>query len=364
MVVQLTTAMTEFKTAPDYSGDETRWEAVSQRLEQADGAFFYAVRTTGVYCRPSCPSRQPRRENVRFFDSWQEAEQAGFRACKRCNPKSPSLQATHQALILQACQAIDAAETTPTLSALAKTANLSPFYFQRLFKRIVGLSPKQYAMERRLRRVQDQLKPESSVTEAMLEAGFASSSRFYQQTAERLGMNPMNYKNGGRGTQIRYALGQSSLGWVLVASTEKGICCIQLGDDPQELVRILAKRFPQSELKAHDASFESSLRQVLAFLESPRQPWSLPLDIQGTAFQRRVWQVLREIPAGSTLTYAGVAARIGQPKAARAVGSACANNKIAVAIPCHRVVREDGGLGGYRWGLERKQALLDREKEA
>ncbi len=367
MVVNLTSQMMTLIPNPEFLNEAERWEAVLKRDAQADGQFFYAVQTTGVYCRPSCASRQPRRGNVRFFPTWEAAEQAGFRACKRCNPNSPGLESDHRQAVLQACQMIETSETPPSLKELAQAAHLSLYYFQRLFKRIVGVSPKQYALERRFdkaqRLLQQPQQPVASVTEAMAAAGFASSSRFYQETSERLGMKPSTYKNGAGGMQIRYAVASCYLGWVLVASTEQGLCAIQFGDAPENLVQSLIERFPKADLHEHDASFEASLRKVLAYLETPRQPLDLPLDIQGTAFQRRVWQALREIPVGSTLSYSGLAAKIGHPKAARAVAQACATNKIAAVIPCHRVVREDGSLGGYRWGLQRKRALLDRERE-
>ncbi len=343
--------------------DQTRWEAVVQRKQETDGAFVYGVLTTGVYCRPGCPSRLPRRENVRFFETAQEAEMAGFRPCKRCSPNEHERRDTNAAAIAQACRTIEEAEEPPSLEALAEGAGLSPFYFHRLFKKIVGVTPKQYALQKRLERVRASLQASSTVTEAAYEAGFASSSRFYQEAPAALGMRPTDYKNGARGLAIRYTIAPSYLGWVLVATTVRGICAIDLGDSPQALQERLQASFPAAEL--HDEpNLGAWVAKVLSLLQAPRLGLDLPLDIQGTAFQRRVWSALREIPAGTTASYADIAARIGQPKAARAVAQACAANPIAVAIPCHRVVRGDGEMGGYRWGVERKKALLERERES
>jgi AraC family transcriptional regulator of adaptative response/methylated-DNA-[protein]-cysteine methyltransferase len=349
------------QTDHQFVTEEARWDALMRRDRRANGAFVYGVLTTFVYCRPACSSRRPKFENVRFFDTCEDAEQAGFRPCKRCNPKSAIALDTSTAAIVKACKIIESSEEALSLGNLAAAVGLSPFHFQRLFKKITGITPKQYAMEKRLKRVRTRLQKDSTVTEAIYDAGFTSSSRFYENVDTTLGMKPSEYRTGAEGIRIRYAVSQSYLGWVLIAATAKGICAIDFGDDSEILKNRLRARFPKADLEADDARFRTWVEQVLAFLESPRRTLELPLDVQGTAFQRRVWMALREIPAGSTATYADIAAQIGRPKAARAVARACASNTIALAIPCHRAVRSDGNLGGYRWGVERKRAVLDRE---
>jgi AraC family transcriptional regulator of adaptative response/methylated-DNA-[protein]-cysteine methyltransferase len=344
-----------------FVSEAARWEAIVRRLPEADGRFFYGVSTTGIYCRPVCASRLPNRENVRFFTTGQEAENAGFRPCKRCHPQAPAEADESLQIILQACRMIDEAERAPTLQELAAAAGLSKYHFHRLFKKMVGVTPKQYAAEKRAQRVRAELQKESAVTDAIYNAGFESSSRFYETADASLGMKPRTYLQGGQGVSIRYAIVQTYLGWMLVAATERGLCKIAFGETPQSLRAELTESFPNAELNDRDPRFQQTVTQVLAHLEQPQQGLNLPLDIQGTAFQQRVWSALRQIPTGSTLTYSEVAAQIGKPKAVRAVAQACGANKIAVVIPCHRVVRSDGGLGGYRWGLERKQALLERE---
>lgn len=347
-----------------YATDQARWRALAQREQQADGVYVYGVATTRVYCRPVCPSKLPNRDNVRFFDTFEEAERAGYRPCKRCNPRSPDGQHPHFDTILQACRLIEESEELPSLAELADAVSLSPSYFHRLFKRMVGVTPKQYAMERRLDRARAHLQTDSTVTDAIYEAGFASSSRFYEGVSAKLGMKPSAYRKGGHGTRIRYSVAQCYLGWVLIAATEKGVCAIDFDDAPEALSERLRVRFPQAEFVDGGPAFSAWVARILAFLESPRDGLDLPLDIRGTAFQRRVWTALQEIPPGSTAGYAEVAARIDNPKAARAVAQACASNAIAVAIPCHRVVRSDGDLGGYQWGSERKRRLLEREKDS
>jgi AraC family transcriptional regulator of adaptative response/methylated-DNA-[protein]-cysteine methyltransferase len=314
-----------------------------------------------VYCRPSCASRQPRPANVRFFDTPGEAEQMGFRACKRCNPRATGAHNPHTDAIVHACSMIETADTPPTLAELAQAVGLSPFHFQRLFKATVGITPKQYAITHRLQRMQGRLQQDATVTEAVYNAGFVSSSRFYEASQEALGMKPSTYRGGAEGQQINVAVAQSSLGWVLVAATGNGICAITFGDDPTQMVAELRGRFPRAEIRENDPDFAGWVSQVVGFIETPEQGLDLPLDIQGTAFQRRVWAALREIAPGTTASYGEIASRIGNPKASRAVAQACGSNKIAVAIPCHRVVGSNDDLGGYHWGIERKQALLERE---
>jgi AraC family transcriptional regulator of adaptative response/methylated-DNA-[protein]-cysteine methyltransferase len=343
-----------------YTTEDARWAAVQARDSAADGVFFYAVRSTGVYCRPSCPSRPARRDNVSFHPDTAAAEAAGFRPCKRCRPDQPHPQAQKAAAIARACALIDAAEQ-PGFDAIAADVGMSRFHFQRVFKAVTGLTPKAWADARRAERVRAQLGRSDSVTAAIFEAGFNSSGRFYANSTDLLGMTPSNYRAGGKGLGIRFGIGQCSLGAILVAATDKGVCCILLGDDPQALVQDLQNRFSGAELLGGDAGFEQWMATVIGFVEAPGLGLDLPLDIRGTAFQQRVWQALREIPPGSTASYSEIAERIGAPKAARAVAGACAANAIAVAIPCHRVVRGDGSLSGYRWGVERKQALLERE---
>jgi AraC family transcriptional regulator, regulatory protein of adaptative response / methylated-DNA-[protein]-cysteine methyltransferase len=345
----------------NYSTDDARWQAVLARDPQARDAFVYGVLTTGIYCRPGCASRRPNRANVRFFDSWQAAEAAGLRPCKRCQPQAADQPDPTTAAVVQACALIDAAESPPSLNELAAAVGLSPAHFHRQFRRIVGITPKQYAAEKQRGRARELIQSGGSVTEAIYQAGFDSSSPFYQQSRPALGMKPATYRNGGPGQTIRFAVVQSYLGWVLVAATDQGLCRIDIAETPDPLPGRLHDRFPAAELVANDPDFDRLVARVLAFLERPEQGLELPLDIQGTAFQQQVWTALRTIPAGSTASYSDIAQRIGRPGAARAVAQACAANPIAVAIPCHRVVRGDGGLGGYRWGIDRKQALLQRE---
>ena len=340
---------------------DPRWAAVLARDPAADGRFFYAVSTTGVYCRPSCPSRRARPEHVRFFDSADEAERAGFRACRRCRPRQPSAAAQQAALVAELCRYIDAAETPPTLDELAARAGLSPWHLHRVFKAATGLTPRAWAAARRAERVRGALQGALSVSEAIYEAGYNSGGRFYAEADERLGMTPGAYRAGGAQAEIRFALGECSLGSILVAQSARGVCAISLGDDPEALLRELQDRFPAATLIGGDADFEVLVAQVVGLVEAPGTGAELPLDLRGTAFQQRVWQALREIPAGQTVSYAELARRIGAPAAVRAVAGACAANTLAVAIPCHRVVRSDGGLAGYRWGVARKRALLERE---
>lgn len=342
------------------SMEEKRWAAVRGREKSAEGTFVYAVKTTGVYCRPGCPSRMPRREHVLFFADGQAAEASGFRACRRCRAQ-PAMPAGTDA-IARACRLIEEAEQPLSLTALAEAAALSPSHFHRLFKRIMGVTPRAYGAMRRVNRAQESLANGTSVTETVYAAGYGSSSRFYDGATEALGMKPNEYRKGGAGMSIRMAVVPSYLGHVLVAATERGLCAITLGDDPETLRNGLQQRFPKALLVDRDVDFDACVRAVVALLEAPREKCSLPLDIQGTAFQRRVWEALQRIPAGTTMTYGELAASIGMPGAVRAVGQACGANPVAVIVPCHRVVQRGGDLGGYRWGVQRKRALLDRER--
>jgi AraC family transcriptional regulator of adaptative response/methylated-DNA-[protein]-cysteine methyltransferase len=341
---------------------DPRWQNLTARDASADGAFVYAVETTGVYCRPACPSRLAKPENIRFFATPAEAEAAGFRACKRCKPDGRSRAADHAEIVAAACRMIEAAESPPTLAELAAHAHLGVHHLHRLFKAHTGVTPRVYAAARRAERVRRELGSGRTVTGAIYDAGYNSSGRFYAEADAVLGMTPSRYRAGGAGTEIRFAIGQSSLGPVLVAESRLGICTIALGDDPEILVQELQERFPAATLVGDDADFHARVARVVGLVEAPRCACELPLDIQGTAFQRRVWEALRQIPSGETLTYTELAARIGAPKSVRAVARACASNALAVAIPCHRIVRRDGDLAGYRWGIARKRALLDREK--
>ncbi len=348
------------EASPSLTPDDM-WETVRRRDPAYDGVFFVAVRTTGVYCRPSCKSRPPKRENVSFFSTPAEAERAGYRACKRCRPDrfgepDPKVEA-----VKRACEKIASAEEAPSLADLANSAGMSPYHFHRVFKTVAGVTPKAYAQETRARRAAENLRTAGTVTEAIYDAGFNSSSRFYETAAARLGMTPTAVRRGGEGARIRFAIGEASLGAVLVAATEQGVCFIMLGDDPDALARELQDRFPRAKLVGGDETFEQTVAAVVGLVEAPGSRFDLPLDIRGTAFQQQVWQALRAVPPGATATYAEIAKAVGRPKAVRAVAQACAANPLAIAIPCHRVVRTDGDLSGYRWGVERKRKLLDLE---
>ncbi|TMJ90757.1 MAG: bifunctional DNA-binding transcriptional regulator/O6-methylguanine-DNA methyltransferase Ada [Alphaproteobacteria bacterium] len=340
------------------------WSAVERRDRAADGTFVYSVRTTGVYCRPSCAARLPRRDNVAFHQTCTDAERAGFRPCKRCRPNTSTLAEVHAGAVARACRLIEEAEEAPSLEALARAAGMSRFYFHRVFKAVTGVTPKAYAAGHRGKRVREELSSGESVTEAIYGAGFNSNGRFYAAAPGLLGMTPTQFRSGGSGNVIRFAVGECSLGAILVAATAKGVCAIEFGNDPEMLVRALQDRFPRAQLLGGDKAFERLVAEVVGFVEAPGRGLDLPLDIRGTAFQQQVWKAIRDIPAGSTASYRDLAKRIGAPKAVRAVAQACGANAIAVAIPCHRVVRTDGSTSGYRWGVERKRALLDREKAA
>ena len=343
---------------------DPRWSRILARDPQAAEHFVYSVKTTGVYCRPDCASRRARPENVAFHDSPADAERAGFRPCRRCRPDTISPTDQQRTLIETLCRFIETAEQIPTLAELSAQAGLSSYYLHRRFKQWTGLTPSAYAKAHRASRVRQALSDTRSVTEAVLEAGYNSSGRFYAESNQLLGMTPGRYRAAGAHTRIQFAVAQCFLGAVLVAQTDLGICAILLGDDPQTLVEDLQRRFSSAQLTPGDENFMQRVARVIGFIETPSRGLDLPLDIQGTAFQQRVWQALRDIPAGATLSYTQVAERIGSPRSVRAVAGACPANAIAIAIPCHRVVRSDGGLSGYRWGIERKRALLEREKDS
>ncbi|MSP42840.1 MAG: bifunctional DNA-binding transcriptional regulator/O6-methylguanine-DNA methyltransferase Ada [Alphaproteobacteria bacterium] len=341
--------------------DEARWRMVTVRDRTGDGQFYYSVRTTGVYCRPSCAARLARRENVSFHESCTDAERAGFRPCKRCKPDQPSMLETHRGKVIAVCRLIETADELPNLQSLAEWAGLSPYHFHRIFKSVVGVTPRAYADAHRVNKVRDRLRNGGPVTGAIYDSGYNSSGRFYANSTGVLGMTPTRFRADGKNTSIRFAIGECSLGSFLVAATDKGVCAILLGDDGETLLRNLQDRFSQSELIGGDTDFELTVAKVLSLIETPALGLDLPLDIRGTAFQQRVWLALQEIPSGEKVSYADVAERLGSPKSVRAVAGACAANHIAIAIPCHRVVRKDGDLSGYRWGIERKRALLQRE---
>lgn len=348
-----------------YASDDERWSAVQARDAAADGRFVYAVRTTGVYCQPSSTARLPKRENVEFFDTAEAAEAAGYRGSRRAHGDQTSAAAERAALVARACRMIEESETPPLLDELAAELGMSPFHFHRLFKAETGLTPKAYSSAYRARKLREELSSaDASITDAIYGAGFNSNSRFYEAADDLLGMRARDYRAGGAGAVMRFAVGQCSLGAILVAQSQRGICAILLGDDPDQLVRDLQDQFPKAEIIGCDGEFEQLIAQVVGFIEAPSMGMHLPLDVQGTAFQERVWRALREIPPGATASYSDIAARIGSPKAVRAVAQACATNHIAVAIPCHRVVRRDGDISGYRWGVDRKRELLRREAQA
>lgn len=342
--------------------DDTRLTAIRARDPSADGLFFYSVASTGVYCYPSCAARPALRHNIGFHATREAAERAGFRPCLRCRPDLPPRAQREAALVAHACRFIDAAEELPSLTQLADGVGVSPHHFHRLFRRIAGVTPKAYAAARRQTRVQTGLASGAPVTAAIYDAGFNSSGRFYAAADAMLGMTATRYRAGGTGETIRYATGACSLGQVLVAATARGVCAIQLGDDAATLTAGLRRRFAQAVLQPGGAEFADWLAQAVALVDHGT-PCALPLDIQGTAFQRRVWEALQSIPPGTTESYASLAAKLGNPRAVRAVAGACAANTLAIVIPCHRVVASSGALAGYRWGVARKRALLKRERE-
>jgi AraC family transcriptional regulator of adaptative response/methylated-DNA-[protein]-cysteine methyltransferase len=341
--------------------NDPRWAHIVARDRTADGHLWYSVLTTGVYCRPSCPSRVANPKNVLLHDTIEEAKATGFRPCKRCNPDGLSVAAENVAIVTRACRLIEESEEEPSLADLAAAAGRSPSYFHRRFKAVTGLTPKDYAAANRASKVRESLISGISVTEAIYDAGFNSSGRFYEKSTGMLGMTPSQYRAGGANEEIHFAVGETSLGTILVASSKKGVVSILLGDDPNGLLRELQDRFPKARLIGADRNYEALVARVVGFIEVPQLGLDLPLDVRGTAFQRRVWQALQGVPIGQTVSYTEIARRIGSPQAVRAVAGACAANHLAVAIPCHRVVRNDGSLSGYAWGVERKRGLLTRE---
>lgn len=349
-----------FKRTPSVA-DDPRWARIIARDKTADGHLWYSVSTTGVYCRPSCPSRVANPKNVQLHDTLESAKATGFRPCKRCKPDGASIEAQIAALVAKACRIIEDSEEVPSLEGLAATIGFSPGYFHRLFKNTTGLTPKDYSAAQRAKKVRQGLASAGTVTEAIYDAGFNSTGRFYEKSRDMLGMTPSQYRAGGTDEEIRFAVGQTSLGAILVASSKKGVAAILMVDDPDKLVRDLQDRFPKAHLVGADHDYEAVVAQVVGLVESPEIGLELPLDVRGTAFQQPVWQALQEIPVGKTVSYTELAQRIGLPNAVRAVAGACAANNLAVAVPCHRVVRNDGSLSGYAWGVERKRALLDRE---
>lgn len=354
------------RTAPIATLDATRqWRIVLARDRRYDGDFVYAVRSTGIYCRPSCPSRRPRRTVVRFFPIPEAAEAAGFRACRRCHPGRLQPHDPAVALVREVCRAIDAQPDGPAdLTNLGRRVGRSPHQLLRAFRRVLGVSPREYRDAKRVSRLKSSLKEMPHVSPAIYEAGFGSSSRVYERAAAALGMTPATYARGGRGAAIRYSVVASPLGTLLVAATERGICKIALGDSATALERDLRREFPAAHITRDSGRLASWVETILAHLSGHEPHLDLPLDIRATAFQQKVWSALRKIPYGSTRSYQAVAREIGSPSATRAVARACATNPVALVIPCHRVVREDGNVGGYRWGADRKQQLLEREREA
>ena len=343
--------------------DEAFWRAVLNRDTRFDGRLFFGVRSTGIYCRPSCPARRPRREQVVFFRIPEAAERAGFRSCRRCHPRNAAMTDPQVEMVRRACLYIENhADELPTLEDLSKYTGVSPYHLQRVFKRVAGITPRQYAEALRLDQFKTGVKKGATVTGAMYDAGYGSSSRLYERAPAQLGMTPADYRRGGKGVGIGYTIVGCSLGRLLVAATQKGVCAVRLGDVDATLEANLLNEYPTADVKRDDEGLSGWVEQLLNHLNGARPHLDLPLDVQATAFQRSVWEKLREIPYGSTRSYSDVARAIGRPTATRAVARACATNPVALLIPCHRVVREDKSLGGYRWGIERKQALLERER--
>jgi AraC family transcriptional regulator, regulatory protein of adaptative response / methylated-DNA-[protein]-cysteine methyltransferase len=355
-----------YRNGDDQIEDDSRWRAVAGRDRSADGRFVYAVTSTGVYCRPSCPSRRPRRDRVEFFETGAKARAAGFRACRRCSPDVLGTAADPWVeKIRRACVYLSNVDGHPALATLARRLGGSPYHLQRNFKRLVGVTPREYAEACRLRKVKRHLQRGGDVTGAIFDAGYASSSRFYERAVPKLGMRPSVYRRGGAGTTIRYAIVDTktaSLGRLLVAATDRGICSVAMGSTDAELAAVLAREYPAATIAGDAGALSDWTRAIVDHLAGRRPRLDLPLDVQATAFQWQVWQALTAIPYGQTRTYGEVAATIGRPRAVRAVARACATNPVAIAVPCHRVVPAAGGEGGYRWGVARKKELLARER--
>ncbi|HLU34764.1 MAG TPA: bifunctional DNA-binding transcriptional regulator/O6-methylguanine-DNA methyltransferase Ada [Thermomicrobiales bacterium] len=343
--------------------DEERWRAVVNRDRAYEGKFVLAVHTTGIFCRPGCPARTPKRENISFFDTTADALRAGFRPCKRCRPLGTSISEDHARMVESAIRAMEQSESRLTLEALAAHVGMSPWHFQRIFRQQTGLTPAQYQRSLRSSRIRDELQAAPTVTEAMNNAGYGSSSQFYAATEGELGMRPSSYRAGGKGERIRYGIVQTWLGSLLVAGTDRGVCSLQMGDSEEEMLERLHETFPNAELIADDPDFARIVADVVSLAEQPSTPSSIPVDAKGTAFQHRVWNALRRIPAGTTWTYSELAEQIGSPRSVRAVAKACADNPVPLLVPCHRVIGKNGSLTGYRYGVERKRDLLDRERD-
>ncbi|MEH1910914.1 bifunctional DNA-binding transcriptional regulator/O6-methylguanine-DNA methyltransferase Ada [Nostoc sp.] len=344
--------------------EETLWEAVLNRDSTIDGKLFYGVRSTRIYCRPICPSRRPNRHQVCFFESAQEAEIAGFRPCKRCQPQSETVPNPAKAKVLAVCRYIEAqGDRIPTLSELSSEVEMSPSYLQRIFKQIIGVSPFQYADALRSQRLKQRLQEGEEIAHAVYDTGYGSSSQLYEKAPKQLGMTPKTYQQAGKTISIVYAIAPCPLGYLLVATTEKGICAVKLGDEADKLEHILIKEFHQAHIMRDDHTHKEWIEAILNFISGDETHLDLPLDIRGTAFQKQVWEALQKIPYGETCTYTDIARNIAKPQAVRAVGNACGANPIALIVPCHRVLRSDGSLGGYHWGIERKQKLLIQESE-
>jgi AraC family transcriptional regulator, regulatory protein of adaptative response / methylated-DNA-[protein]-cysteine methyltransferase len=343
--------------------EEELWQAVLTRDSSRDGSFVVAVKSTGIYCRPSCPARRPRRDRVMFFRLPEAAEQAGFRACLRCHPKRAQSSDPQTEMVQRVCRYIEKQdESAVTLAELAQQVGISAFHLQRVFKSVMGISPRQYADACRINRFKSSVRESGSVTRSMYDAGFGSSSRLYTRASAELGMTPATYGRGGRGAVISYTTTNCSLGMLLVAGTEKGLCAVKLSDTESQLESDLRTEYPEAEIHRNDQTLRGPVRDLINYLDGKQPRLDLPLDIRATAFQWQVWENLRAIPYGETKSYAQVASTMGQPKAVRAVARACATNPVALVIPCHRVIREDQSLGGYRWGLERKKRILEKER--
>ncbi|HEX8474652.1 MAG TPA: bifunctional DNA-binding transcriptional regulator/O6-methylguanine-DNA methyltransferase Ada [Pyrinomonadaceae bacterium] len=345
--------------------DEIYWQAVETKDARFDGIFFYGVASTGIYCRPSCPSRRPRREKVGFYASAEAAETGGFRPCLRCRPREEATRNPHVEMVLRVCRSIEAqADAAPSLEALGAELGVSPYHIQRTFKNVTGITPRQYAAAHRLRLFKSSIKDGGELTAAMYDAGYGSSSRLYEHAPAQLGMTPATYRRGGKGMSINYTIVECGLGLLLVAATARGMCAVNFGETRESLEAALAAEYPSAELRRDGADLKECVVALLRHLDGSEPHLQLPLDVQATAFQLRVWEELRRIPYGATRSYKEVAAAIGQPTATRAVARACATNPVALVNPCHRVVREGGDPGGYRWGIERKQKLLEQEQQA